>query len=68
MMKILLNNNPEEFSVEVMTVNDLLKLKNFTFKMLVIKINGTLVKKTEYGTSQIHEGDDVHVLHLISGG
>jgi thiamine biosynthesis protein ThiS len=67
-MNILLNNNREEFSVDTMTVQDLLKLKNFTFKMLVIKINGTLVKKTEYETSQIHEGDDVHVLHLISGG
>jgi thiamine biosynthesis protein ThiS len=36
--------------------------------MLVIKINGTLVKKTEYETAEIHDGDEVHVLHLISGG
>ncbi|MEI7896330.1 MAG: sulfur carrier protein ThiS [bacterium] len=67
-MKILLNNNPEEFAVEKMTVNELLKYKNFTFKMLVIKINGSLVKKTEYDSAMIAEGDDVHVLHLISGG
>jgi sulfur carrier protein ThiS len=36
--------------------------------MLVIKINGVLVKKTEYESALIHDGDDVHVLHLISGG
>jgi thiamine biosynthesis protein ThiS len=67
-MKILLNNNPESVAGDAITVNELLKLKNFTFKMLIIKINGTLVKKTEYETAMIREGDDVHVLHLISGG
>jgi sulfur carrier protein len=67
-MKIRLNNNQEEISAEKITVAELLNYKNFTFKMLVIKINGTLVKKTEYDTALINEGDDVHVLHLISGG
>ena len=67
-MKILLNNNPEEISAEHLSVSELLKYKNFTFKMLVIKVNDTLVKKTEYETKLISDGDDVHVLHLISGG
>ncbi len=67
-MKILLNNNPEVFGREAMTVSELLKEKNFTFKMLVVKINGNLVKKTDYETSAIADGDEVHVLHLISGG
>lgn len=67
-MRITLNNNPEEFAGEVLTVNELLKAKNFTFKMLVIKINGALIRKTDYETALIHEGDEVHVLHLISGG
>lgn len=67
-MKITLNNNPEEISAENITVSALLKFKNFTFKMLIVKINGTLVKKTEYDMATIIDGDDVMVLHLISGG
>jgi sulfur carrier protein len=67
-MKILLNNNPEAFEVHKLTIRELLKIKNFTFKMLIIKINGKLVKKEEYDTTLISEGDDVNVLHLISGG
>jgi thiamine biosynthesis protein ThiS len=67
-MKIRLNNNSEEFEGDTFSVNELLRRKNFTFKMLVIKINGTLVKKSEYDTAKIQNGDDVHVLHLISGG
>ena len=67
-MKILLNNNPEELACDGLTVNELLRYKNYTFKMLVIRINGSLVKKSDYETAAITDGDDVHVLHLISGG
>ena len=67
-MRIQLNNNAEDFAVESMTVNELLKAKNFTFKMLVIRINDRLIKKNDYDTAAIHDGDEVHVLHLISGG
>jgi sulfur carrier protein len=67
-MKIVLNNSPEMIEREGITVSELLKLKNFTFRMLVVKINGALVKKSDYENALISEGDDVVVLHLISGG
>ena len=67
-MKIHLNNRDEEFEKEQLTVNELLQEKNFSFKMLVIKVNGTLIKKNEYESYLINNGDDVMVLHLISGG
>jgi len=67
-MKILLNNNEEEIPRSPMTIDQLLQHKNFTFKMLVVKVNGQLVKKAYYATAELREGDEVHVLHLISGG
>jgi len=67
-MTITLNNRPEELNVDHLTVTSLLKVKGFTFRMLVIKINGKLVEKSAYETTVIEEGDDVQVLHLISGG
>ena len=67
-MKITLNNRQEEFEKSSMTVRELLEEKNFTFKMLVIKINNKLVRKEEYDTAVVREGDNVIVLHLISGG
>jgi sulfur carrier protein len=67
-MKITLNNNPETIDFRQITVSELLKVKNFTFKMLIIKINGKLVLKGDYEKTAIVEGDDVQVLHLISGG
>ena len=69
LMKIILNNNEEEFeSVSQYSVSELLKAKNFVFKMLVIKINDKIIKKDEYDQAIIKEGDNVMVIHLISGG
>jgi len=67
-MKIMLNNLPEEFQDNTLTVADLLKRKNFTFKMLIVKINNVLVPKNAYDQQVVRDGDDVVVLHLISGG
>ncbi|MFZ4546448.1 MAG: sulfur carrier protein ThiS [Bacteroidales bacterium] len=67
-MKIVLNNKEETFDALQFTVNELLEAKKFTFKMLVIKVNGQLIKKSDYSSALINDGDDVMVLHLISGG
>lgn len=67
-MKIILNNRQEEFGKNIMTIRELLDKKNFTFKMLVIKINNKLVKKEDFDTAIVRDGDNVDVLHLISGG
>ncbi len=67
-MIIELNKRQETLEAEQLTVNELLALKNFTFRMLVIKINGQLVKKDQYETALIKDGDKVMVLHLVSGG
>jgi sulfur carrier protein len=51
-----------------MTVRDILEAKNYRFRMLVTKIDGTLVKRSDYDTTLVPEGADVKVIHLISGG
>ncbi|MGV8147268.1 MAG: MoaD/ThiS family protein [Alkaliphilus sp.] len=33
-----------------------------------MKINSQLIKKEEYETTQISDGDDVKVIHLLAGG
>ncbi len=67
-MRITLNNRPESFDKEKISISELLKIKNYTFKMLVIKVNSKLVKKDAYNIFEIKEGDNVTVLHLVSGG
>jgi thiamine biosynthesis protein ThiS len=67
-MKILLNNREEEFEKEYITVNEMLILKKFSYKMRIIKINGTLIAKNCYDNTYIKPGDNVQMLYLMSGG
>jgi sulfur carrier protein len=53
---------------EGMTVRDVLTAKRYTFRMLVVRINGTLIPKTGFNTTVIPDGALVDVIHLISGG
>jgi len=67
-MEITLNNRKEKLDFEKITVQELLDIKKFTFKMIIVKVNGTLVEKSDYKNKIIKEGDKVDVIHLMSGG
>lgn len=67
-MKINLNNRIEEFDSATLSIEDVLQMKNFTFKMLVIKLNKELIVKENYSKTFLKEADDLQILHLISGG
>ncbi len=67
-MRITLNNRQESFEASTLTFEELIKEKNFTFKLLVTKLNGKVVKKDQRSEVWINDGDDVTVMHLVSGG
>ena len=67
-MTITLNNRTENIKQETLTISELLRVKNFTFKFLVIKINGKLIKKDKYIEAKVSDGDKVDIIHMISGG
>jgi thiamine biosynthesis protein ThiS len=67
-MKIILNNRKEEFAEETISVTRMIELKKFSFRMRIIKINGSLIPKEKYDTTIIHEGDNVQMIYLMSGG
>ena len=67
-MKIIINNREEIIDYETLSLTKLLEVKSFTFKMLVTKVNGKLIKKDERKTTIIRKGDNIAVIHMISGG
>lgn len=61
--------NGKEFPwEEALSVKQLLDKKGYTFPLLVVKINGKSIPKSEYDLTLVHDGDHVQVIHLISGG
>jgi thiamine biosynthesis protein ThiS len=57
-----------DLQAEKLTVRELLKTMNFTFPLIVVRINERLVKKENYDSETIADGDRVEAIHLISGG
>lgn len=67
-MNIQLNNIPDELPGEPLTIRDILRIKNYSFPNLVVKINGELIRKPQYDSAIVQDGDKVEIIHLISGG
>ncbi len=67
-MRVLLNNREEKIEKDAISVSELLELKKFSFKMRIIKINGTFIPKEDYDSTLIHNEDNVQILYLMSGG
>ena len=69
-MEIKLNHKIEKIDTQKssITVEELLAIKNFTFELIMVRINGALVKKENYSTQLITPGNDVQVIHVFGGG
>lgn len=51
-----------------MTVAEILKIRNYIFRMIVVQVNGELIRRGTYDKAVVPEGADVQVIHMISGG
>ncbi len=51
-----------------MTVQDVLDALNFSFKMIVVKIDGRVVLRHDFATTLVPDGTEMQAIHLISGG
>lgn len=67
-MEITLNNEPLIIDAESITVEKLLELKKYSFRLRIVKINGRLLGRDSYAREVINDGDTVQVIYLMSGG
>lgn len=67
-MKIMLNNRDEIIEGDVFSISQIMVIKSFKFRMLVVRLNDRLIKKEEYETTLVKDGDDLKIIHLVSGG
>ena len=67
-MEITLNNEPMTMDGDSITVEKLLEMKRYTFKLRIVKVNGRIIDRDSYGEELIRDGDTVQVIYLMSGG
>ena len=67
-MRVTVNFEPEELPGDTISVAALLKLRRYSFPLIIARIDGRLVERADYETALIKEGDEVELYHLVSGG
>jgi thiamine biosynthesis protein ThiS len=67
-MRIILNNREEDFTGESISVSDMLRIKKFSFRLRIVKVNGSLISKDSYESTYIKDGDNIQMIYLMSGG
>lgn len=61
-------NGNQSLWEEDLTVQKLLDRERFTFKMLAVWLNDSVVEKCDYTKKFIPDGANVQVIHNICGG
>lgn len=64
---ITLNGN-ELSGNEGITVEELIRRQNFVKSQIAIEINGTIISKKDYETTQVQDGDVIEVVSFVGGG
>ena len=64
---IKLNNRECEWQ-EGLTVQELLKLKTFTYPRIIVYVNDQIISPEDYASTMIDDGDTVKAIHLMAGG
>ncbi|HSV55478.1 MAG TPA: MoaD/ThiS family protein [Magnetospirillaceae bacterium] len=67
-MKIILNDGQEEFPGDSVTVRQILDRKNWSFPLIIARVNGRPVDRKAWDSEPIRDGAEVELHHLLSGG
>lgn len=68
-MQLTINGNSEEIRLEHGTISELLKVKKVEMpEMVSVELNGNILRRADYETTRLQEGDQVEFLYFMGGG
>ena len=66
-MRLTINGEVTE-TIRAATVQELLDELKIASGRVAVEVNLTVVRKAEYGTFQLNDGDTVEVVNFVGGG
>jgi sulfur carrier protein len=64
---ISVNGRPLQIEKEI-SVKELLYLCNYTYPLIVVRLNGRTISPEEFEKEKVRSGDSVEAIHLVAGG
>lgn len=66
-MMVTVNGKPLNIRKDE-TLLELLEEQGYRLGVIAVEYNGLILKKDDYGTTQLHEGDRLEVVSFVGGG
>lgn len=67
-MLLYINGQSREIPSEVDTIQRLLDHLNIAKKILIIQHNQEILKRENYSSTPLKEGDKIEIVHFVGGG
>ncbi len=67
-MKLKINGEIKEFEGNLKNISELLKALNVNSKFVAVELNGSVVYKENFETTEVKDGDKVEVVSFVGGG
>lgn len=68
-MNVKINGEETVLDEEKMTVTELLKDQQVKMpEMVSVELNGQIIKRDEFDTAEVKEGDEIEFLYFMGGG
>ena len=68
-MKLQINGEKEQVDSDSITITDLLKLKKVKMpEMVSVELNGDILDRDAFDTTNLKEDDEVEFLYFMGGG
>ena len=66
-MAVLVNGEPFPFR-EGLTIGEILKERRYSYALKTVFLNGKPLKRETQDAVPVKDGDEINVIHLMSGG
>lgn len=66
-MNIIINGETKEIAGEI-NLRELLKLLSLPSERIAIELNREVVRKKDWETIEVRDGDKLEVIHFVGGG
>ena len=66
-MNVVVNGEARELATGA-TVSELLADLGLSEKKVAVELNQSVVEQSEWASAQLHDGDQIEIVHFVGGG
>ena len=66
-MKVFVNGEERDFS-GVISLEELITMLNLPVARIAVELNRDVVRRSDWGSTMLNDGDRIEIVHFVGGG